>query len=457
MYSKRSKLFLFVAVLITLSMVLSACQPQAEEPVEEPAEEEVMEEEEAEAEEEEMEEEEAEEETMEEEVFKVGFLGPFSGPSAQTGKQFKGGATIALESMDYKIGHYTIAPVWIDSQSDPAKASQAYEQAVVQDGIQAGALNWHSSVAVAVMEVTAKHEVPHIFGFGATEKVNETFESDPEKYGYWSTKGWPTPAKLGNKYVDALEYYIDEGVYSPENKTVAIYGEDTDWGRSFATGVIELFEEAGWEIIKEDYFPLEQTEYTAYLNQLKDLDPAVLAGTSTSPPQITSLIKQADEVGLESLIIADGLGWVDFCGLTGSSADLVMDQIAGWSGEEGFAFAEEFESRYNLSPSTSSAGLAHDGTLMFLQIAQAVYDEHGELSSELIQDFVENQVWTGQWTMTDGIVMVEYKYTEETTPDPVVGPGFYTFPVLQYSYENGKCLGKPIFPVEGAVQDLQIP
>ncbi len=94
--------------------------------------------------------------------------------------------------------------------------------------------------------------------------------SDPEKYGYWSTKGWPTPAKLGNKYIDALEYYIEQGVYAPEAKTVAIYGEDTDWGRSFAAGVIDLFEAAGWEIVSEEYFPLEQTEYTAYLNQVKD-------------------------------------------------------------------------------------------------------------------------------------------------------------------------------------------
>ncbi len=453
MYSKRSKLFLFVALLVALSLVFTACQAATEEPAEEPAIEEEME-----PEEEEMEEEEPEEE-MEEQVFKLGILGPFSGPSAQTGKQFRGGATIALEKFDYTVGPYTIEPVWIDSQSDPAKATQAYEQAVVQDGIQAGALNWHSSVAVAVMEVTAKHQVPHIFGFGATEKVNETFESDVEKYGYWSTKGWPTPGKLGTKYADALEYYIDEGVYSPENKTVAIYGEDTDWGRSFGTDIKTLFEDAGWEIVSEEYFPLEQTEYYPYLNSTMDENPAVLAGTSTSPPQITSFIKQADEVGLmdDTLIIADGLGWVDFCGMTGESADKVIDQIAGWSGEEGFAFAEEFESRYNLSPSTSSAGLAHDGTLMFLQIAQAAYDEYGELTSENIQKFVEENVWTGEWTMTNGIVMKEYQYTEETIPDPVVGPGFYTFPVLQYEYEEGKCNGKAIFPAESAVQDLLVP
>ena len=107
---RQSKVFIIVAVLIAMSLALAACQ--APEP----------------------------EVGADVEIFKVGFLGPFSGPSAQTGKQFKGGATIALEEIDYKIGPYTIEPVWVDSQSDPAKASQAYEQAVVQDGIQAGAL-----------------------------------------------------------------------------------------------------------------------------------------------------------------------------------------------------------------------------------------------------------------------------------------------------------------------------
>ena len=388
--------------------------------------------------------------------FKIGILGPFSGPSAQTGKQFKGGAQLALEEFDYKIGHYLVEPVWIDSQSDPTLAVQAYENAINKENIQVGVLNWHSSVAVAVMEITAKHKIPHIFGFGATDIVNETFESDLERYGYWTTKGWPTPAKLGNKYVDALEYYIDQGVYSPESKTVAIYGEDSSWCRSFGAGLIELFEEAGWEIISQDYFPFEQTEYTTYLNHLKDLDPEVLAGTSTYPPQITSLINQADEVGLESLIIADGLGWIDFCSLTGESASNVIDQIASWSGEEGFAFAEEFEERYNLVPLTASAGLAHDGVKMAMEIFQEVYDEHNELTSELIQEFIEENVWAGKWTMTDGLVMMEYKYTEETIPDPVVGLGFFTFPVLQYEYVDGTCLGKPIYPAEGAVQNLQL-
>lgn len=445
-------------VVAGLMFAFTGCAQPTPEATEPPAEEE--EPTEPPAEEEEPTEPPAEEPTeppAEEQVFKLGLLGPYSGPSAQTGSQFRAGATYALEEYDYQVGPYTIEPVWIDSQSDPANASQAYEQAVVQDGIQAGALNWHSSVAVSVMEVTAKHEVPHIFGFGATETVNEKFADDPEQYGYWMLKGWPTPGKLGLKYVDALEYYIDEGVYQPEEKTVAIYGEDTDWGRSFGTDLKNLFEEAGWEIVAEEYFPLDQTEFYPLLNRFNELNPALIAGTSTAPPSISAFINQADEVGLESLIIADGLGWVDFCGLTGDSANNVMDQIASWSSDEGFAFAEEIEEQEGFTPSTSSAGLAHDGTAMFMEIAQAAYEESGELASESIYNFVKENVWTGEWTYTDGLVMKEYKYTEETVPDPVVGPGFYTFPVLQYSYEDGKCLGRSIYPVESAVQELTVP
>ncbi|RLC77868.1 MAG: branched-chain amino acid ABC transporter substrate-binding protein [Chloroflexi bacterium] len=385
-------------------------------------------------------------------VFKLGIMGPFSGPAARTGDEFRGAATLAFDAINWQIGDYKIEPVWIDSQSDPAKATQAYEQAVVQDKIQAGILNWHSSVAVACMEVTAKHKIPHIFGFGATEVVNETFRSDPDKYGYWMLKGWPTPAKLSLSYVLALEDAIKRGIWKPEKKTVAIYGEDTDWGRSFGKAIKGQFEEAGWEIVAEEYFSIDQTEFYPLLNKFKELNPAVIAGTSTAAPSFSAFIKQADEVGLESIIIADGLGWVgEWYELTGDSSNYVIDQIPSWATEEGKKFAEDFEKRWGFKPSPSAAGLAYDGTNLFIKIANDVIKEYGELTSENIYNFVKEKVWTGKWTYTEGIVMEEYKYTPETIPDPVVGKGYYIFPVLQYFDGEGKI----IYPPEWAEQDFK--
>lgn len=449
-FKKLGQYFVLFAVML---MLLAACgggaAPAAEEEEAAPAE---AEEEAAPA----AEEEGGEEEAMpEEQVFAIGIMGPYTGPSARTGDEFKVAAEMALENIDYQIGPYTIEPVWIDSQSDPEKATRAYEEAIVQDGIQAGVLNWHSSVAVAVMEVTAKHQIPHFFGFGATEVVNETFESDPETYGYWTSKGWPRPDLLSQNYVTAVEDAIAAGTFSPEEKTVAIYGEDTDWGRSFGEGIAGQFEDAGWEVVDRQYFPLEQTDFVAVLQRFKDEDAAVLAGTSTAPPSLSAFIKQADELGLESLIIADGLGWVgEWYDLTGSSSNYVVDQIPGWTTEESLAFAEEFEARSGLTPSPSSGGLSYDGMNFFIKVLQTTYDDFGELTSETVYQTVQDKVWTGEMTFTteDGaIVMAEYNFSDP--PDPIVGKGYYTFPVLQYM--DGESV--TVWPPEFATGELQAP
>ncbi|MBW1867460.1 MAG: ABC transporter substrate-binding protein, partial [Deltaproteobacteria bacterium] len=119
-------------------------------------------------------------------TFKLGVMGPFTGPSAKTGAEFKGSVKMAMENIDYKIGDYKIELVWIDSQSDPAKATSAYAEAVESKGVQVAMLNWHSSVAAAVMDLAAQYKVQHLFAMGAAEIVNEKYKSDPEKYSYWA-------------------------------------------------------------------------------------------------------------------------------------------------------------------------------------------------------------------------------------------------------------------------------
>lgn len=291
-----------------------------------------------------------------EDVFKLGIMGPFTGPSESTGKEFKGAATMAFDAINWQIGQYRIEPVWIDSQSDPDKATQAYQQAV-QEGIQAGVLNWHSSVALACMEVAAEHKIPHIFPFGATEVINEKFHSDPAKYGYWMNKGWPVPAKLTVAYVQAVEDAIAQGIWAPDEKTVAVCGENTHWGRSFGKAIKEQLEAEGWTTVDEEYFDLNEVQFYPLLNKFKAMDVALIAVTDTSLLSFAAFINQADEVGLESLIIADGLGWFgEWYEMTGDSSNYVIDQIPGWATVEGQTFAKAFEERWGTKPSPSAAG-----------------------------------------------------------------------------------------------------
>lgn len=304
-------------------------------------------------------------------VFKLGIDGPFSGPAAKTGEEFKRSFQMAMEAINFTVGDYKIEPVWIDDQSDPAKGTAAYEQAIVQDKIQAGILNWNSSVAVAVMELTAKYKIPHLFGFGATEVVNETFASNPDKYGYWMLKGWASPSKLSISYVLAIEDAIAKGAYKPAKKTVVITGEDTDWGRSFGNGIKKQFQDKGWTIVGEEFFPIDQSDFVPLWNKYKEVNPAVVVLTSTATPVITSAIKQADQVGLKSLIIADGLGWSgNWYDLTGKGSDFVLDQIPQLATDKAKAFDAAYQAKYGAKPSPSAAGLAYDGTNLFIAIRE---------------------------------------------------------------------------------------
>lgn len=367
-------------------------------------------------------------------VFKLGVEGPFTGPGAKTGDELRNAFVMAMEAIDYTIGDYKIQPVWIDDQADPAKGTAAYEQAVVQDKIQASILNFNSSVAVALMDLTAKYKIPHFFSFGATELVDETFHSDPDRYGYWMLKAWPSPTKLTISYVLALEDAIARGVYKPERKTVALAGEDTDWGRSYIKAIKAQLQEAGWEVVGEEYFPIDQSDFIPLWNKYKEANPALAVVIAVAAPVSSAAIKQADQVGLKSLIIGDALGWAgNWYDLTGKASDYVLDQIPQLATEKAKAFAVAYEARFGAKPSPSAAGLGYDGTNFFIALAKDVIKaNNGELTSEGIYNFVKDHVWTGEWTYKDGIIMPEYQWTPDTIPDPVVGAGKYMFPVLQY-------------------------
>jgi branched-chain amino acid transport system substrate-binding protein len=368
-----------------------------------------------------------------ESTIKIGISGPFTGDNALTGEEMKNASSMAFDAIGWKVGPYTLEPAYIDDQSDPAKGAAAYEQAASVEKIVGGVLGWHSSVAVAQMEVTAKYQIPHFFAMGATGVVNETFNKDRTKYGYWTTKGWPDPAKLTVGYVQAIEDAIKAGSYTPAEKKVAIYGEDTDWGRSFGGGLKQQLTAVGWTIASEDYFPKETTDFSALVSNYKSANVPLIAGTTTIPNSMAAFLKAVADSGIKSLVVADGLGWIgDWYTLSGSASDYVVDQIPQFASDKAKQFAADYEAKYGLKPSPSAAGLSFDFSNFFIKIMETALADSCEISSASLYKVATDKLWTGQMTYTDGIIMSNYDFSMDTIPDPVVGGGHYIFPALQY-------------------------
>ncbi len=363
----------------------------------------------------------------------IGIDGPFTGTSALTGTEMKNAAQMAFDAINWQVGNYKINPVYIDDQADPAKGTAALEQAIVGQKIIAGILNWNSSVSVAEMELTAKYQIPWFFGMGATGVVNQKFNSDKAKYGYWTSKGWPDPVKLTTAYVSAINDAIAAGTYTPASKQVAIYGEDTDWGRSFGAGLKQDFTSTGWTVVSEDYFPLTQTDFSSLMSRYKSENVPVIAGTSTAAASITAFIKAADDAGLKSLMVADGLGWFgDWYKMTGSSSDYVLDSVPGFATAKAKQFQSDYKAKFGTDPSAAAAGLSFDWTNFFIKVMQQTLADQGSITSATLYKEAQDKLWTGQLTYTDGIIMSSYDFSPDSIPDPVVGKGHYIFPVTQY-------------------------
>jgi branched-chain amino acid transport system substrate-binding protein len=367
------------------------------------------------------------------ETFKLAVSAPYTGALARTGDEFKGAVELALGRIGSQIGPYKIEPVYVDEGTDAAQAASATEQAIVGDGAQAGCLNWLSSNAVSMMDVAAKHKVPWMFGIGATGLVNEQFSEQPPEERYWTTKGWPTPTKLTPLYVEALNHAIEEGDWTPDQKVAALAAEESDYGRDVTNAAAEAFEATGWEVSSKEFFPLSSTDHYSLLNKFKDAGASVvyLQGQADT---MTSLLKQAQEVGLEALIIGDGLNYVaDFYKLTGAASDYVLDeQPAFQASEEAEAFQSEFEEKVGFAPSSAAGGLAYDWFNFCLEVLRRAEQEHGSLSSENVFKVVRDEVWTGELTWTEGIVMNRYAFAPEELPDPVLGEEDFSFTVVQY-------------------------
>jgi branched-chain amino acid transport system substrate-binding protein len=392
--------------------------------------------------------------SAEEKILKVGVIGPHTGGNARTGGEMMNGVKMAFEDIEYKIGDYTVELIPIDTQSDPIKGTNAYAEAVERKGVQATLSNWHSSVAASLMELAAKYKVPEIGAMGAAGVTTEKYKEDPKFKGLWM-KGYPVPAKVSVGYVDSLEDALKRGIWKPAKKVVAIYGDDTDWGRDFANGVKIKFQEAGWEIATEDFFSRTQSDFYPLVSKYKKASVVAIAGSLSDLPTYAAFVKNLSEVGLKSVLIVDGLGWFgEWYKLTGERSNYILDMQARYTTPEAKKWVQTYEKRFGFPPGPVSAALPYDYAHYFIKIAKRTLEKHGKIDKSTLHEVILKEVCTGKLTYGQdegAILMKRYGYSPETYNDPLLGPDNWYIPVIQYFQGQGHI----VYPPSAKEQDFK--
>jgi branched-chain amino acid transport system substrate-binding protein len=257
--------------------------------------------------------------------------------------------------------------------------------------------------------------------------------------------------------VEFLKNLEAKGTWKPDKKIAALWGEDTDWGRSLVGGLAEGLKQTGWEIFTEEYFDFKKTDFYPFINKCKEAGVTLMAGSSSGVASVSGILKQSQEIGFKPLMIADGLGWVgDWYKMTGMSSNGVLDMTPQFSTPQQKKWVERFKKKFGYNPSPSAAGQGYDYAKFFVKIANRAIEKYGRLDSESITMVGRDEVWTGQlkYTREDGALMhAAYGTDSDNVPDPKIGINDFFFPVLQY--KNGK--GFAVFPEDMKEADFMPP
>lgn len=367
-------------------------------------------------------------------TFKLGVEAPLTGPDAESGQAILDATKMAFGEIGNKVGDTKIELVPVDDKADPAAAVSAYTYAITRNGVQAMFGNWNTDVTLAVMPLSERYKMPHFFygalGQAVDEKVNST------KPKYFFGKQYPPPGQQQIAYAEALDNAVGNGLKLPSGKTVALFGEDTDFGRGVVQTLSQVYKKDGWQVKGKQFFPIDATDHTAMLNTFLREHVSVIAGTGTALQGMSSLIKQAHSLGFNGLVICDGLSYTgNWYKATGNAADGVMDLNVLFATNSAKKFEATYQKRFHSDPSPFSAGITYDYAKFLIKIMQRTQSKYGKLDSETLTKVGTEDLKQGKISY-DGMMMKEYRFTPQSWPDPVSGDNGYLAPVVQYW--NGK-------------------
>jgi branched-chain amino acid transport system substrate-binding protein len=373
----------------------------------------------------------------------LGWVGPLSAPgNFASGQEMQWADQLEVDQINAAggVNGRQLKVVYEDTKNQPAEASAAAVRLVTRDNVSAIFGEFHSSAALAEVEIAHKNGVPWVGTDVWADKI--TALQYPEVFRL-------APAN-SLVYVKVADWMVDQGF-----KHVAIIAENTDFGQDGSKVVSAELKKKG----------LEPQVVTVDVNQ-QDFTPALLRLTSGSnKPDIIEMVvagqaqyqivKQACQLGLApnaktKLLGSTGLLQKEVWEVDGDCAkNLLAVNVAtpkkNWNAKAK-AFADAFQKKYNRAP-TGVAMEAYDTLgVVVAAIQQAKSAERKDIIKGL-----EAVKWEG----------VNGTYSFPTTKDP--GWAYHQFVdvpfhIIQYTAtKQAPSDAAILFPKKWATSDKILP
>jgi branched-chain amino acid transport system substrate-binding protein len=221
--------------------------------------------------------------------------------------------------------------VTYDDTSDAATSAALYEKLITEDRVDLLIGPYGSDITLAAAEVADRHGIPMVAAGAAARGIwmrglENVFQID-------------TPA---GQYMD-----LPLGLANKEGLTrVAMVYADSDFPREVADGVRESVSAYGMELVFDEAYPADQTEFADMAARAAASQPEVLLGGTYLEDSIR-LVRAAKAAGLSPKIFAMTVGpaFREFGEALGEDTNGIMGTVA-WMRSGNLPMAYDFSYRY---------------------------------------------------------------------------------------------------------------
>lgn len=215
---------------------------------------------------------------------RVGVIASFSGPYSAWGKHIQEATDLFVAQQNGMAGTHTVKILYRDvGGNNPARARQLAEELVVRDKVQYIAGLEFTPTALAIADVATQAKMPIIINNAGTSGI---LAKSPYMlrtgYTQWMVA---TPLAKWTAEQGAKKVFIAAADYAPGLDAIAAYRKS--------------FTDAGGTVVGELKIPLNTTDFSTYMQKIKEAGPEYLYMFMPVGPSSVAFIKAFVERGLD--------------------------------------------------------------------------------------------------------------------------------------------------------------
>jgi branched-chain amino acid transport system substrate-binding protein len=362
---------------------------------------------------------------------KIGFAMSLTGPNAGAGKMFLLAREVWRDDINAKGGLLgrPVEFVYYDDQSNPSLVPALYTKLIDVDHVDLVVSPFGTNQIAPAMPVVIDKQMvfTSLLGTG----VNDTFKYD--RYFQILPNG-----PQGNRSL-SLGFFQTALTLNPAPKTVALLGEDSEFGQNVLDGARANVEKLGLRIVGERRFPANTVDFAPVVRATQAAEPDVVF-VASYPGGSVGIVRSVRELNYAPRMFGGAMIGLTFTALKAQLGDLLNGIVINenYVPEPTMKFAGVDEVLLRYQEKAKGAGVDPLGfwspmAFAELQVLGQAVNAVGTIDQKLIADYIHRTTFEtvmgsvkfgplGEWDKSR-ILFIQYQHVHAGDADQFRRPG----------------------------------